>query len=128
MIRVSPPMVKQGADEDSSVSVRVSSKSSSARAGARVPTIGPPELLPVQVMPEASWVATVAANELDALLVIAPADDPQPLLARLPERQRWQELNARSEPRPGTLRSTTLANQRQTLAVLGYMGAEASTF
>ncbi len=68
------------------------------------------------------------ADESDALLVIVPPDAGANVLARLPERERWQELNARSPSRSGTVRSTVLANRRQTLAVLGYLRAEASHF
>jgi leucyl aminopeptidase len=46
----------------------------------------------------------------------------------LPEPERWCELHARSKPRSGTVRSTTLANSRHTLAVLGYLQAGASPF
>jgi leucyl aminopeptidase len=67
-------------------------------------------------------------GELDALLAIVPPSAGPEMFAGLPEAQRWQELNARSTPRSGTVRSTTLANRHQTLAVLGYMGAEASHF
>jgi leucyl aminopeptidase len=63
---------------------------------------------------------------MDALLVIVPV---QPsVLEQLPDSERWQELNARAKPRAGTVRTTVLTNKRQTLAVLGYVGAKASTF
>jgi len=56
-------------------------------------------------------------------------DNPEKELFRsLPDSERWQELNARSRPRAGTVRTTVLTNRRQTLAVLGYIGAQASTF
>jgi leucyl aminopeptidase len=63
---------------------------------------------------------------MDALLVIVPVDPS--VLQQLPDSERWQELNARTEPRAGTVRTTVLTNRRQTLAVLGYIGAKASTF
>jgi len=55
------------------------------------------------------------------------------IFGRLPESERWQELNARTlstskTARSGTVRTTVLTNRRQTLAVLGYIGAKASTF
>jgi len=65
---------------------------------------------------------------MDAVFVMVP-DTAQPrLFASLPEAQRWSELHSRAKPRTGTVRSTTLANPHQTLAVLGYVGAEASPF
>ena len=68
------------------------------------------------------------AEQLEAVLAILP-DTPSPgLLAQLPESERWHELNARSRPSSGTVRTTALVNRRQTLAVLGYIGANASTF
>jgi leucyl aminopeptidase len=63
---------------------------------------------------------------MDALLVIVPVEPS--VLQQLPESERWQELNARSKARAGTVRTTVLTNKRQTLAVLGYIGAKASTF
>jgi leucyl aminopeptidase len=62
------------------------------------------------------------------VLVIAPPGAAPEVFSSLPQAQRWQELHARSAPRAGTLRSTVLANRRHTLAVLGYLGAEASNF
>jgi leucyl aminopeptidase len=67
-------------------------------------------------------------GELDAVLAIAPDSGATELFAQLPESERWQELNARTEPRSGTVRTTALANRRQTLAVIGYMRADASSF
>jgi len=63
---------------------------------------------------------------MDALLVIVP-DEPS-VFVQLPDSERWQELNARTKPTKGTVRTTVLSNSRQTLAVLGYIGAKASTF
>src|SRR5215470_19414609 len=69
-----------------------------------------------------------AAGDLDAIFVMAP-DDAQPrAFASLPESQRWRELHARDKPRAGVVRTTTLTNSRQTLAVLGYIRADASHF
>jgi len=65
---------------------------------------------------------------MDALLVTIPDAPAASVFDQLPERERWQELNARSKPAKGTVRTTVLSNRRQTLAVLGYIGAEASTF
>ena len=57
-----------------------------------------------------------------------PCPGEKELFRQLPESERWQELNARTPPRAGTVRTTVLSNRRQTLAVLGYIGAEATTF
>jgi leucyl aminopeptidase len=65
---------------------------------------------------------------MDALLVIVPDAPSASIFEQLPERERWQELNARSKPSKGTVRTTVLTNRRQTLAVLGYIGAQATTF
>src|SRR5687768_8126876 len=68
------------------------------------------------------------AARWDALFVIVP-DSAQPrAFAELPEPERWRELHARSKPRAGTVRATTLANSRHTLAVVGYLQADASPF
>jgi leucyl aminopeptidase len=69
-----------------------------------------------------------AANDADALFVIAPENAQPRAFAQLPEPQRWRELHARDKARTGTVRSTTLANERQTQAVLGYLAPEASPF
>jgi leucyl aminopeptidase len=67
------------------------------------------------------------AATLDALVVlIAPSDGS--LLRRLPESQRWLALHSREKASALKLRSTTLANQRQTAAVLGYAGRDVSGF
>jgi leucyl aminopeptidase len=70
---------------------------------------------------------------MDALLVIVPSEPSDSVFRQLPDSERWQELNTRSpsisrKASPGTVRTTVLTNRRQTLAVLGYIGADASTF
>ena len=85
-------------------------------------------MLPSAPTPQIRRAGSRTAGELDALLAIAPPAAGPEIFSSLPEAQRWQELNARSVPRSGTVRSTVLANRRQTLAVLGYMGPEASNF
>jgi leucyl aminopeptidase len=65
---------------------------------------------------------------MDALFVIVPHDASARAFAPLPEAQRWQELHSRATPRAGTVRSTSLANSRHTLAVVGYLRAKASAF
>src|SRR5215831_4625760 len=102
MIRVSPAMVKQ-------------------------PKHTMP-LLPTAETPQIRRTSSHRPGELDALIAIVPPSAGPGTFASLPEAQRWQELNARAKPRSGAVRSTVLANRRQTLAVLGYLGAEASHF
>jgi leucyl aminopeptidase len=85
-------------------------------------------LLPSVTPPEIVKTRSKAADTLDALLVIVPETSAKELFRQLPENERWQELNARTPPRTGTVRTTVLTNRRQTLAVLGYIGAGASTF
>lgn len=65
---------------------------------------------------------------MDAVFVLAPEGAAPRVFADLPEPERWRELHARDKARSGTVRSTTLANQRQTHAVLGYLAPEASPF
>ncbi len=67
------------------------------------------------------------AAALDALVVLTVPDDVA-FLRRLPEPRRWLGLHARDKPvAPGT-RATTLANARQTCALLAYAKAGASSF
>ena len=95
------------------------SKATSPRGMSLLPSATPPEIVKTRAK---------AADALDALLVIAPVSHAKELFRQLPENERWQELNARTPPRAGTVRTTALSNRRQTLAVLGYIGAEATTF
>jgi leucyl aminopeptidase len=67
------------------------------------------------------------AAALDALVVLTVADDTT-FLRRLPEPVRWQGLQRRDKPAPLSSRSTTLANERQTAALLGYVKTGASSF
>jgi leucyl aminopeptidase len=100
------------------------------RTGSRTARLGPhaTRLLPAADTPKIARAAATEVAELDAILAIVPDPPAKSLFEQLPESERWQGLNARSKPRSGTVRTTVLANRRQTLAVLGYMGAEASTF
>lgn len=95
------------------------SKATSPRGMSLLPSATPPEIVKIRAK---------AADALDALLVIAPVSHAKELFRQLPENERWQELNARTPPRTGTVRTTVLTNRRQTLAILGYIGAEATTF
>jgi leucyl aminopeptidase len=67
---------------------------------------------------------------LDALLVVVPADRREAAaeLQRLPEAPRWQALHAREPALAQTVRATTLGNDGQTQAVLGYARPAASAF
>ncbi len=67
-------------------------------------------------------------GEVDALLVMMPESAGRETLAGLPEHERWRALHARARPQAGTVRATTLANRRQTLAVLGFLADGASAF
>jgi len=110
MIRVSPAVVKQ-------------------RKASTMPRFSPTQIrLPTAQTPHIRRASSQRPGELDALIAIVPPSAGPETFSSLPEPQRWQELNARSTPRSGTVRSTVLANRRQTLAVLGYLGAEASHF
>jgi leucyl aminopeptidase len=97
----------------------VRSNATGPRGIALLPTATPPEIVKSRAR---------GADALDALLVVAPADGEKQLFRQLPESERWQELHARAPSRAGTVRTTVLTHRRQTLAVLGYIGAEASTF
>src|SRR6185312_3694793 len=107
MIRVSLPMVKQAPER----SARKSRGSSSLLPPADGPQIG-----------------RSRGGEVDALLVIVPEGAGSGSCARLPESRRWRDLLARERPRAGTVRTTSLANRRQTLAVLGFLRTQASAF
>jgi leucyl aminopeptidase len=106
---------------------------SKRRAGSNTARLGPSTLLPAAEIPKIAHATSADPAELDALLVIVPDAPTSSLFEQLPESERWQELNARTlstskTARSGTVRTTTLTNRRQTLAVLGYIGAEATTF
>jgi leucyl aminopeptidase len=84
-------------------------------------------LLPTTPAPEIVK-SRARGAEPDALLVVVPDKPEKELFQALPESERWQELNARTPPRSGTVRSTALTNRQHTLAILGYVGTQASTF
>src|SRR6185437_15476281 len=107
MIRVSLPMVKQAPER-------------STRRGRRGLTLLPPSGGP--------RIVRSRGGEVDALLVVVPEAAAPETFARLPESLRWRDLLAREQPRAGAVRSCSLANRRQTLAVLGFLRAEASAF
>jgi leucyl aminopeptidase len=98
------------------------------RTGSHTARLGPSLLLPAAEIPNIAKATSADPDELDALLAILPDAPTASDFERLPESERWQELNARSKARSGTVRSTVLTNRRQTFAVLGYIGADATTF
>jgi leucyl aminopeptidase len=118
MIRVSFMMVKQA--QGAQVSARIAPRSATSRLRS--------SLLPPAQRPTVERASMGGAANLDAVLAILPDTASPSLFAQMPESERWHELNARSKPSAGTVRTTVLANRRQTLAVLGYIGAQASTF
>jgi leucyl aminopeptidase len=107
MIRVSLPVVKQAPERSSS-------------PGRRGLTLLPPSGAPEVVRSRGA--------EVDALLVVMPESAGPEALAKLPESRRWRDLLAREKPRAGAVRSTSLANRRQTLAVLGFLRSDPSHF
>lgn len=62
----------------------------------------------------------------DALLLLLPTDAKPP--AGLPEADLWQILHRRAKPSDGEVRTVSLGNTRQTLAVLGYCKPDADSF
>ncbi|MGH8268695.1 MAG: M17 family metallopeptidase, partial [Steroidobacteraceae bacterium] len=106
-IRVSPPMVKQAPKR-------------SATPGRRGITLLPPA--------DGPKIGRSRAGEVDALLVVMPESAGSAGLEKLPESLRWRDLLARERPRAGAVRSTSLANRRQTLAVLGFLPAKPTHF
>src|ERR1700733_2614770 len=94
--------------------------------------LGPPAaMLPDTTLATLKRTAALPAERtaatLDALLVLV-APDERLLWNRLPEAQRWRALHARAAPVALKFRSTTLANPRQSLALLGYVKSNASSF
>ena len=107
MIRVSLPMVKQAPERSASLG---------RRSLALLPPAGNPEI------------QRSRGGEVDALLVVMPQSARPQSCARLPESRRWRDLLARERPRAQAVRTTSLANRRQTLAVLGFIAPKASAF
>jgi leucyl aminopeptidase len=83
------------------------------------------ELLPPSVRPD---ITHSRGGEVDALLAVMAESEGPGVLAKLPEAERWRDLFERAPPRAGTVRTTTLANRGQTLAVLGFVRPQASAF
>ena len=85
-------------------------------------------MLPVARPPAILAGSTVRGADCDALLALVPHPLPRGALAPLPESARWRQLDARAPATPGSVRTSALSNRRQTLAVLGYIRADASPF
>jgi leucyl aminopeptidase len=67
-----------------------------------------------------------ALNRYDAVLLLVPEKTPPG--QGLPDAIRWQTLHRRGATAHGTVRTSTLDNSRQTLAVLGYCRKDADVF
>ncbi len=98
---------------------QVSTRASAARSDG---------LLPLAAAPAIVAVPRADAAQLDAALTIVTLPPGNATFRALPETARWQELHAREPARAGSVRTTVLANPRHTLAVLGYLDANASAF
>ena len=89
-----------------------------------------PALLPTQKAPKphvSAGLPTAAQLErCDAVLLLLPTDGKPP--TGLPESAQWQALHQRSKPADGDSRSFSLANRRQTLALIGYCKPGADPF
>ena len=86
------------------------------------------QLLPRMHAPDIVSAPRLNAATLDALLAIVPHPPSAAVWRRLPDSARWRELDRRTPARPGAVRTTVLANQRHSLAVLGYLASDASAF
>ena len=102
-------------------------RSGSVRARA-APGARERRLLPRTHAPDIVSAARLNAGALDALLCIVPHPPSEAAWRRLPDSARWRELDRRAPARPGTVRTTVLADHRDTLAVLGYLASDASAF
>jgi leucyl aminopeptidase len=85
-------------------------------------------LLPGSLAPTVARATRANTAQLDALLVIVAHPSSARAFDRLPESARWRALDARAPARAGSVRTTSLSNPRQTLAVLGYLAPDASAF
>ena len=85
-------------------------------------------LLPPAQAPAVTSGTLRAADKLDAVLAIVTLPLAADSLRQLPHGTRWLALHARAPARAGTLRSGSLGNARDTLAVLGYLKSGASAF
>ena len=84
------------------------------------PRNGAPRLQQLPGLPRTSL------SRYDAVLLLIPEKTPTD--KGLPDAIRWQTLHRRGATDHGTVRTTTLDNSRQTLAVLGFCRKDAGTF
>jgi leucyl aminopeptidase len=84
-----------------------------------------PSLAPLRRHVKAPSARSVAA--LDALIVLATPTEAYSA-GPLPQGAQWQALHAREPARALKFRAMTLANERQTSALLGYVKPDASSF
>ena len=92
-----------------------------ALRAAVLPTARPPVITSARI-------TSLESADPDALFAMVPPSVHPRAFARLPDSARWRELNTRLPPRAGAVRTTVLGNRRHTLAVLGYLAADASPF
>ena len=85
-------------------------------------------VLPAAHAPTLASGTVQAADKLDVVLAIVALPLAAGTLRQLPHSTRWQALHARGSARAGTVRSGSLGNGRDTLAVLGYIKSGASAF
>jgi leucyl aminopeptidase len=86
-----------------------------------------PDLTLAALKRSRSLPGTARAAILDALIVLAPPDD-SAFLQRLPEAGRWLSLHRQSKTVALKWRSSVLANDNQTMALLGYVKPAATAF
>jgi leucyl aminopeptidase len=85
-------------------------------------------VLPPTTAPAITSGTIHSADKLDVVLAIVALPLAASALRQLPHSTRWQALHERTPARAGTVRSGSLGNGRDTLAVLGYLKSDASAF
>ena len=69
-----------------------------------------------------------SGSNCDAIVVLILGASSRPDFSDLPAAEQWQAMHRRSRVAAGQVRSCTLPNSKQTLAVLGYLAADATPF
>ncbi len=85
-------------------------------------------MLPTADAPAITRGTAASADRLDVVLAIVALPLAAAAWRELPHGRRWQALHERSPARAGSVRSGSLGNHRDTLAILGYIKADASAF
>jgi leucyl aminopeptidase len=85
-------------------------------------------LLPEAHAPAIAVAGKARADDYDAVLAIVAHPATANAFGQLPDSARWRQLDGQAPPRSGTVRTTVLGNRRHTVAVLGYLGRDASAF